>query len=51
MFYLAEVFFHELGHHYAHQYKNKRKIPRGLKINEYLAELYKSRIRKGVFGK
>ena len=50
-FYLAEVFFHELGHHYAHQYKNKRKIPRGRKINEYLAELYKSRIRKGVFGK
>ena len=51
MFYLMEVFFHELGHHYAHQYKNKRKTPRGREINEYLAELYKSRIRKGVFGK
>lgn len=51
LFFLIEVFFHELGHHYVHQYKCKRKPPIDIGLNEWLADLHVGRLKDEVFQK
>lgn len=50
-FFFLNVLFHELGHHYVHQYKCKQKPPLDVYLNEWYAELQVSRIQKRVFRK
>ena len=38
------VLFHEIGHHYMHQFKTKRKLPKSTLLHEILADLHKNRI-------
>jgi len=51
LFFLIEVFFHELGHHYVHQYKCKRKPAIDIRLNEWLADLHASRLERLAFKK
>ena len=48
MFCLSTL-FHELGHHYLHQYKGKKKPPRGLGLNEWHADAQIIKLQKHAF--
>lgn len=50
MFYLS-IFFHELGHHYMHQYKCKRKPPMDIYLNEWHADAQVIKLQKRAFRK
>ena len=49
MWFFTEVFLHELGHHFAEQYKKKRGRIRGRKFNELNADLHAIRLSRDVF--
>jgi hypothetical protein len=48
MFYL-NILFHELGHHYMHQYKCKQKPPIDDYLNEWHADAQMIKLQKHVF--
>jgi hypothetical protein len=48
MFYLS-ILFHELGHHYMHQYKCKRKPPIDIDLNEWHADAQVIKLQKYAF--
>jgi hypothetical protein len=50
MFYLS-ILFHELGHNYVNQYKNKRKPPLDVNLNEFFADAQVVKLQKYVFGR
>lgn len=50
MFFLS-ILFHELGHHYVNQYKNKKKPPIDVNLNEYFADTQVVKLQKYAFGK
>ena len=49
MWYFTEVFTHELGHHFAEQYKNKRGKIRSRKFRELNANLHSLRLTRDIF--
>lgn len=49
MWFFMEVFLHELGHHFAEQYKKKRGRIRGRKFNELNANLHAIRLSRDAF--
>lgn len=50
MFYLS-ILFHELGHHYMHQYKCKQKPPMDVYLEEWHADAQAIRLQKHTFKK
>ncbi|MBN1788620.1 MAG: hypothetical protein JW806_09545 [Sedimentisphaerales bacterium] len=48
MFFIS-ILFHELGHHYMHQYKCKRKPAMGVYLNEWHADAQMIKLQKHVF--
>ncbi len=48
MFYLS-ILFHELGHHYMHQYKCKKKPPMDSYLNEWHADAQVVKLQKHAF--
>jgi len=49
-FYLG-VLFHELGHHYMHQYKCKHRPPMDIDLNEWHADAQVVKLQKHAFGR
>jgi hypothetical protein len=49
MWFFTEVFLHELGHHFAEQYKKKRGRIGGRKFNELNADLHALRLSRDAF--
>lgn len=49
MFFLSTL-FHELGHHYTHQYKGKKKPPLDVRSKEFQADAQVVKLQKHVFG-
>ena len=48
MFFLFEVFLHELGHHFVRAYDTKHKLPATRKGHELLADVHMRRLRHTV---
>jgi hypothetical protein len=48
MFYV-HVLMHELGHHYAYQYRSTRPLPKTNRKHEVVAELHTRKITKSIF--
>lgn len=44
----VNVLFHELGHHYTHAFKRRRKLPKDLNASEGLANMHVGRLWKHV---
>jgi hypothetical protein len=51
MWYFIEVFAHELGHHYQHQYRGRRGGPKSRHHDELVAKLHSSRFYRGLIEK
>ncbi|MBM4028115.1 MAG: hypothetical protein FJ280_22380 [Planctomycetes bacterium] len=49
VWFFKEVLTHELGHHFAEQYKNKRGRIRGVKFREMNADLHSCRLTREMF--
>lgn len=51
VWFFKEVVTHELGHHFAEQYKNKRGRIRGVKFREMNADLHSLRLTREMFNR
>lgn len=47
-FMFAEVFLHELGHHYIHQYRHRNKSPGSDRLHEELADIHMRKLAKNA---
>jgi hypothetical protein len=49
LWFFKEIVLHELGHHFAEQYKNKRSRIRGIRFREMNANLHSFRLARAMF--